>query len=142
MGANGIALLRRRPGQQPPPTTSNAHHQRAEGRIPFFLQVNFPSPHPPFLVSSCVAKTLETRQFGAPLTIRREQGSDPEETVGRTTARAARQWRLNYGGLIEGIDEWVGVYVNVLKRTGILDETLICFTADHGDMLGDFARCE
>jgi arylsulfatase A-like enzyme len=45
--------------------------------------------------------------------------------------------RRVYGGLIEEVDHHVGRLVEHLARTGQLDETLIVFTADHGEMAGD-----
>ena len=35
------------------------------------------------------------------------------------------------------MDEQVDLILQALERKGLLDETLIVFTADHGDMLGD-----
>ena len=46
--------------------------------------------------------------------------------------------RIRYRGhlaMISGIDEAVGVVVAALERKGLLDNTIIVFTADHGDML-------
>jgi len=40
-------------------------------------------------------------------------------------------------GMIEAIDEGVGKILAALKRTGEADNTIIVFTSDHGDMMGD-----
>ena len=45
--------------------------------------------------------------------------------------------RAVYYGLIAEVDVQLGRIVAHLERTGELDETLIIFTADHGEMLGD-----
>ena len=43
-----------------------------------------------------------------------------------------------YYGTISFIDYNVGRILNDLERRGLLDETLILFTSDHGELLGDY----
>jgi arylsulfatase A-like enzyme len=40
-------------------------------------------------------------------------------------------------GLIKQIDDQMGVLMNFLEARGLLDATMIVFTSDHGDYLGD-----
>lgn len=42
-----------------------------------------------------------------------------------------------YMGLVTQIDDAIGVLVKALRARGLLDSTLIVFTSDHGDYLGD-----
>jgi arylsulfatase A-like enzyme len=42
-----------------------------------------------------------------------------------------------YMGLIAQIDDWIGRLMQFLEARGLLEETMIVFTADHGDYLGD-----
>ena len=42
-----------------------------------------------------------------------------------------------YMGLVAQIDDAIGVLVDGLRSRGLLDSTLIVFTSDHGDYLGD-----
>ena len=44
-------------------------------------------------------------------------------------------WRV-YEGLVSLLDDCVGKILDELKRQGIYDDSLIIFTADHGEMLG------
>ena len=46
-------------------------------------------------------------------------------------------WRAHYYANITLIDEEVGKMLAALEANGALDETLIIYTADHGDALGD-----
>ena len=39
--------------------------------------------------------------------------------------------------MIELIDKQVGRMVDALKETGQLDNTIVIFMSDHGEMLGD-----
>ncbi len=49
----------------------------------------------------------------------------------------ARALRAVYFGLTSEVDRHVGRLIDYLKSTGQYDDTLIIFTADHGEMLGD-----
>lgn len=40
-------------------------------------------------------------------------------------------------GMIEAIDDGVGRILESLERLGVADDTIIVFTSDHGDMMGD-----
>ena len=42
-----------------------------------------------------------------------------------------------YMGLIKQIDDQMGVLMRFLEARGLLDTTMIVFTSDHGDYLGD-----
>ena len=55
-------------------------------------------------------------------------------------ARKHNEIRQNYSAMIENIDRWLGVYVEELKRRGEYDNTLIVYSSDHGEMLGDKDR--
>jgi len=45
--------------------------------------------------------------------------------------------RAVYFGLIAEVDTQIGRIIDYLKSTGEYNETLIIFTSDHGEMLGD-----
>jgi arylsulfatase A-like enzyme len=51
--------------------------------------------------------------------------------------KEVRQLRATYYGMITQVDEQIGRIVAHLKSTGEYDRTLIIFTCDHGEMLGD-----
>lgn len=48
-----------------------------------------------------------------------------------------RQIRATYYGMISQVDDQIGRIIAYLKATGEYDHTLIVFTCDHGEMLGD-----
>ena len=45
--------------------------------------------------------------------------------------------RRTYAGCVTLLDRWLGELYMVLKRTGRLDDTLVVFTADQGEPLGE-----
>jgi len=48
--------------------------------------------------------------------------------------------RQNYAAMIENIDRWTGVFLDELRKRGELDNTVIVYSSDHGEMLGDHDR--
>jgi arylsulfatase len=111
LAANGLALLRRAPQAKP-----------------WHLAVNFCGPHEPMDITASMEKSARGRNFPQP-----HQNSEfPPETH-----TAIRQ---NYAAMIENIDRWVGLYIEELRRRNELDNTLIVFSSDHGEMLGDHNR--
>lgn len=53
------------------------------------------------------------------------------------TPEQIARWRRNYFGNITLIDEGIGRILDALEDARILDETVVIFTSDHGDALGD-----
>jgi arylsulfatase A-like enzyme len=57
--------------------------------------------------------------------------------VAALAARAsAGRLALNYGN-ISFVDDGVGRVLATLRRLGLDDDTVVLFTTDHGDLLGD-----
>jgi arylsulfatase A-like enzyme len=54
--------------------------------------------------------------------------------------RMMRVMSAAYYGAIAHIDDQVGKLLNELDKLGMADNTLVLFTADHGNMLGDHGR--
>jgi len=53
-----------------------------------------------------------------------------------TTNSSIRQWYAGYFAAIEALDQYMGLILQTLEEKGILDNTIIVFTSDHGDNLG------
>lgn len=110
---------------------------------PFFLKVSFARPHSPYDPPERLWRAYEDAPIPpavvAPWARRyADRADDAVSTwcgdLGPEAVRAARQ---GYYGNVTFIDEEVGRILEALERRGWLDQTLIVFTADHGDMTGD-----
>ncbi len=117
--------------------------QSPEGqRRPFFLFVNYFEPHLPYRPPD-----PERARFlspGAdPERVRRLSGlGHPEEMryiLGISDLGEEDLAILNqlYDGEIAYVDRRLGELLAVLKDTGVLDETIVAVTADHGENIGD-----
>lgn len=95
---------------------------------PWFLQVNFPGPHAPMDITPTMATWYRDTVFPAPFA-NTQLGADVHQAI-----------RRNYSAMVENIDRWLGRYLDLLERRGELARTLIVFSSDHGEMLGDHDR--
>jgi arylsulfatase A-like enzyme len=98
-----------------------------QGDAPLYLQVGFLGPHPPYWAPGKYAAMYDPEQVWPPVAT-----DDP-----RQVARARRA-RAQYLGRISLIDHHVGQLCAALKAKGLLENTLIVFTGDHGDLIGDY----
>ncbi len=132
---------------------------RWRGEEPFFLQVGFPGPHPPYDPTPQALEPYRDRDVPLPhatpedvaaqpaaLQQLREQhmGVDHDAVVHRldTTPEQEARRRRHYAANVTMIDEQVGEIVSALERRGVLDRTVIVFTSDHGDCLGDHGHSQ
>jgi arylsulfatase A-like enzyme len=63
--------------------------------------------------------------------------ANPNAWRGRRSPEEIRRARAGYYGLITHIDHQIGRLLAYLRKTGQFENTMIVFTSDHGDMLGD-----
>lgn len=122
---------------------------------PFFLMCSFADPHHPYTPPGRywdmyrpeaieLPHSFHDPGKGLPPTVRwlwaeRDAGRAVKHTpqLFACSEREAREAiALNYG-LISFIDDCVGKIVARLEALGLADNTVIVFTADHGDYMGD-----
>jgi arylsulfatase A-like enzyme len=132
---------------------------RWPGEGPFFLQVGFPGPHPPYDPTPEALDPYRDRDVPMPhrtpedlaaqpsaLQLLREhhQAVDHDAIVhlADPTEEQSRRQRRHYAANVTMIDEQVGTIVDALDRRGVLDRTVIVFTSDHGDCLGDHGHSQ
>jgi arylsulfatase A-like enzyme len=114
---------------------------------PFFLNVSFIDPHPPFappqfFYDRYINKDLPQPVIGdwAPRFDQVTGGVDPETMLNRRARlddETMRYCRAAYYGLISHVDAQIGRLFQYMRDRGLLNDTFILFTADHGEMLGD-----
>ncbi|MDP2883402.1 MAG: sulfatase-like hydrolase/transferase [Ignavibacteria bacterium] len=70
------------------------------------------------------------------LLMRRSSQANRLFPVGKFDEKKWRQYRWAYFRMIEKVDTYIGTILDALRTSGELDNTVIVFTADHGDMQG------
>ncbi len=114
---------------------------------PFFLMTSFDKPHPPFEPPVPWNKLYRGPEMPAPrvppdseslMTLwnrfqnrykYRDQGHD---------LNLVRQMKAHYYAEVSFIDYSLGRLFAAMREAGVYDNTMVIFTADHGELLGDY----
>lgn len=112
---------------------------------PLFLKISFARPHSPYDPPQRILDMYQGRDIAEPFignwcgTLPEDSHPEkhPEAFKGNFGMEYAQNSRRYYYASITFIDEQVGRIIEELKKKGMYDNSLICFVADHGDMLGD-----
>ena len=130
-------------------------HADEHATEPFFLALSFPDPHHPFTPPGRYWDLYSPDDVAAPPTCRPPDAATPphvrwlhaERAAGRAvldtampfavTLREAREAIALTYGMIGMIDERIGRVLAALERTDLAPHTVVIFTSDHGDFMGD-----
>ena len=104
---------------------------RAPDDRPWFLVVNFNGPHPPMDIT----RRMERQYRGPDRVI--DNFPQPHDYSGPFPREQHVRIRQNYAAMVENIDRWLGTYQDRLRERGELDSTVVVYSSDHGEMLGD-----
>jgi len=122
-------------------------YARDPGDRPFFLAASFTHPHNPFTITqeywdrydhddidmpSVPSIPFEDRDAWSQRFFKliRQDEHDVTDDMIRTARHA-------YYAMISYVDDQVGKLISALEQTGLADNTVVVFTADHGDMMGE-----
>lgn len=121
--------------------------RRRDPRKPGFWYLSFPAPHPPMTPLKEYLDLYRTEEIDLPAIGRwaRRPEDLPEPVRTRSwrsslTGAGAHEVRLArraYYATITHIDHQLRVVIGTLREAGLLDNTIIVFTADHGHMVGE-----
>ncbi|MBS0447771.1 MAG: sulfatase-like hydrolase/transferase [Proteobacteria bacterium] len=116
------------------------------GNTPWVLHLSYVKPHWPYVAPApyhalytpeqclpVVRSEAERRDAHPALAAYRQH----DESVSFQRDECIRTVRPVYQGLIRQLDDHLGRLFEQLERLGRMKDTLIVFTADHGDFLGD-----
>lgn len=122
-------------------------YARYDGETPFCLMASFTHPHDPYAARARFWNLYEDAEIDLPsVPAMAREKLDPhsqrlydvsamgEYRVADQDIRAARH---GYYSNIAYVDDLVGQMIGALEATGKLDDTIIVFTSDHGDFLGE-----
>ncbi len=131
-------------------------HARSGGDDPFFLMMSFPDPHHPFTPPGKYWDMYDPADMALPDSFHRMANNPPptlewayENRIEGKAERGRGQFLFIVNeqetreaialtcGMIAMIDDAVGRVLDKLDELGLSDDTVIVFTSDHGDFLGD-----
>ena len=120
---------------------------------PLFMEIGFPGPHPPYDPTPELAAKYMARDIPLPDTDedldalppalvekRRHDVEVDHDSVAWSldpTPAQLHKMRAYYCANVEMIDRQVGEILDILDEQGRLDNAIIIFASDHGDLMGD-----
>lgn len=120
---------------------------RRKRQQPFFLTVSFTQPHDPYVTSEAYWNRYRDEQINAPRTATlplsemdpHSRGLHYHYGLDRFAIDEAltRRARHGYYAMMSYIDDRVGDLLDALSASGFSDNTMVIFTSDHGDMIGE-----
>ncbi|MBT3942009.1 MAG: sulfatase-like hydrolase/transferase [Chloroflexi bacterium] len=120
--------------------------QNNRGENPFALWVSYPDPHEPYEAVRRYADMFPLESVDLPPSRENEfDDSAPErnsvlhEILGLSddSEEDIRRAISVYYAMTRFVDDGIGRILDTLERTGLKDNTIIVFTADHGDFMGE-----
>ncbi|WP_295472015.1 choline-sulfatase [uncultured Pseudomonas sp.] len=121
-------------------------HVREGGEAPFCLTVSMTHPHDPYTIPKAFWDLYRDDEIPMPVAHADQDALDPhsqrllkvydlwDKPLPLDKIRDARR---AYFGACSYIDHNIGQLLQTLEDTGLADDTLIVFSGDHGDMLGE-----
>ncbi len=133
--------------------------QKYKEEKPFFLQVGFPGPHPPYDPLPGHLDRYKDKDIPLQPVHKHDMENQPESYKGmrlhnagfdhdsvvhllEPTESQRRDQREHYLANVTMIDDKVGEIIGALESAGKLDNTLIFFSSDHGDCLSDHGHSQ
>lgn len=114
---------------------------------PFFMTVSFIQPHDPYMVPRQWWDRYRHDDIDLPRTTALTLNELDEHSKRlhfvcqqdryEVTTEHVRNARHAYYGMVSWLDDQVGELLKALENSGLDDNTIVCLTSDHGDMLGE-----
>jgi arylsulfatase A-like enzyme len=120
--------------------------RRAQEENPFFLWLSIPDPHPPYMCCEPYASMYEGVSLPSPAWREGEMHNKPyRQQLVVEWNRYDRDYpgdeidrvRRLYWGMVSYIDDEFGRLMQTLEEAGLDEDTIVVFTSDHGDYMGD-----
>lgn len=111
---------------------------------PWHVQLHFPEPHPPCRPSPPFAEMYDAQSVPMWHNFRDTFRNKPYIQKQQLYNWGVHDWdwedwapvAARYYGIISQMDDAVGLLLQTLEETGQADNTIVVFTADHGDLCG------
>ena len=110
---------------------------------PFCCVLSIPDPHGPNIVREPYSSMYEQMKFAHPASASTDVSQMPSwaKKSKRTIVDAEPTKGMSqYFGMVKCIDDNVGKIVQFLKDQKLSENTIIIFTSDHGDLLGEHSK--
>lgn len=110
---------------------------RGDEDSPWFAWVSFSRPHQPYTPSEPFASMYPVDQLTLP-----PNGDDLREDLLGMRDKDVKTYLSAYLALVSQVDDSIGNIIDGLRVRGQLDNTIIIYSADHGDYAGEHGLIE
>lgn len=110
---------------------------------PFYYVCSIPDPHTPDIAREPYVSMYQGMKFQLPRTYDVPRSKDLpkwQQPDGKAKAKEFQEKLPHYFGMVKCIDDNVGRIIQKLEDEGILENTIVVFTSDHGDLMYEHAR--
>lgn len=104
---------------------------------PFCYMLSIPDPHGPDTVRAPYDNMFSDAEVRKPRTFDKDKTKAPSWAM---PAPRCNYKMAQYRGMVKCIDDCVGKLIAWLRSNDLYDNTIVVFTADHGDMRGEHHR--
>lgn len=126
-------------------------HLAAKDGRPFLMWASFAKPHSPYDPPPPFDRMYDPRSIPAPLggwdddsildgrdiELHRRRKIYGWDMLSPQCVQAARAY---YAGMVSFQDQQIGRILDFIESAGLAGETIVVYSCDHGDLLGDFGR--
>ncbi len=104
---------------------------------PFFCNAGFYSPHSPWIAPQEFLDLYDPADMPVPDFPPELAADRPNETF---SDQAIRENTRAYYAMVSEVDHWVGRILGTLEDEGLADNTIVVFTSDHGEFMGEHLK--
>lgn len=132
--------------------------QTKEDQKPFFVVASFQDPHSPYNPPESLSEQYKPEDVLMPVGGEEDLRSRPQhykdmfngkwdrgrnpdkvaKTPGGISKTATRERIAKTYAMVDLVDQNVGKMLSFLEKEGLQDDTIVVFTSDHGELLGNF----
>lgn len=109
----------------------------------FSITCSFHHPHPPYLGAQSYVDLFPPERMPVPASIDDGMEDSPYLYMKKRTGQMysdpekIKYFISEYYAMVKEVDDWIGKILEKLDELGLSENTLVIFTSDHGEMLGN-----
>jgi len=111
-----------------------------DGTQPFLCIAGFYSPHAPWIVPQQYLDLYNREALPLPSYPRDVNIQRPENSAEKFSDTQLRSARHGYYAMITEVDDYIGQILAALEAKDLAENTIVIFTSDHGEWMGDHLR--
>lgn len=120
-------------------TSEIIQYIRQHKEQPFFAIAGFYAPHPPLNPPKKNIEKFSIDEISLP---KKGENEELMPELQNITPDKWKEIRAFYLALVNHVDECIGKIIHALEVEGLFENTIVIFTSDHGEFLGDHGRIQ